>query len=81
MCHFMRSVILSFLSILLMTSIGVAAPTIKVLPSSQSIEKGGVYQIKVEMSTNEPIRDIPYSTYCSRRFYFGADGFSGRGGL
>ncbi len=35
-----------------------ASPSIKMLPTTQSVEKGGVFQIRVEISTNEPIRNI-----------------------
>lgn len=37
---------------------GSAAPSIKVLSTTQSVEKGGVFQIRVEISTNESIKNI-----------------------
>ena len=35
-----------------------ASPSIKVLPTTQSVEKGGVFQIRVEISTAESIKNI-----------------------
>ncbi len=58
MPKFMIFIIAIVIVIPLSARIGIAAPTIKVLPTTQSIEKGGVFQIRVEISTNETIDNI-----------------------
>lgn len=35
-----------------------ATPTVKVTPTTKSVEKGGSFQIRLELSTAEPLKDI-----------------------
>lgn len=51
-------VVLSFMITSFFASSGSAAPSIKVLSTTQSVEKGGIFQIRVEISTNETIKNI-----------------------
>ncbi len=51
-------VFVTCLVVMLYGATGFAAPSIKVLPTTQSVEKGGVFQIRVEISTTEPIKNI-----------------------
>lgn len=51
-------VIVGFLAASFFPSAGSAAPSIKVLSTTQSVEKGGIFQIRVEISANEAIKNI-----------------------
>lgn len=51
-------VLVSLMIIPCMAAPGWAAPTVKVTTSTPSIEKGGVFQIRLELSTTEDLKNI-----------------------